>query len=77
MTLSLLCVLRGILMIGSEKASVGMVAEVPFTLVLCYFILGETMTPVQLIGVAAIIVAVVLLQKESGPAEDKAGVPKE
>ena len=75
--LSLLCVLRGILMIGSEKASVGMVAEVPFTLVLCYFSLGETMTPVQLIGVAAIIVAVVLLQKESGPAEDKAGAPKE
>ena len=69
--LSLLCVLRGILMIGSEKASVGMVAEVPFTLILCYFLLGETMSIVQLLGVAAIIVAVILLQKESGPAEKK------
>ena len=40
-----------------------MIAEVPFTLILSFLILHERMSPIQLAGVAMIIIAVIMLQK--------------
>jgi len=64
--LSLYLLLRGFLRIGAARATVIMVCEVPFTLLLSYFVLGERMDAFQLMGVAMIIAAVILLQKSPG-----------
>ena len=60
---SLYLVLRGYISIGAPRTSVIMIAEVPFTLILSFLILHERMSPIQLAGVAMIIIAVIMLQK--------------
>ena len=59
----LLLEVRAISIIGSERASVILSMEVPWTLLLAYFTLGETMLPSQLAGVGLVVLSVILLQK--------------
>lgn len=61
--LSIVTETNGVMRIGSEKATVVLALEVPFTLLIAFFTLGETMTPVQLTGVALVIGSVLLLQR--------------
>jgi drug/metabolite transporter (DMT)-like permease len=61
--LSIVTETRGVMRIGSEKATVVLALEVPFTLLIAFFTLGETMTPVQLAGVGLVIGSVLLLQR--------------
>lgn len=61
--LSIVTETRGVMRIGSEKATVVLALEVPFTLLIAFFTLGETMTPVQLTGVGLVIGSVLLLQR--------------
>ena len=60
----LLLEVRAISIIGSERASVILSMEVPWTLLLAYFTLGETMLPSQLAGVGLVVLSVILLQKK-------------
>ena len=55
---------KGIRAIGSNKATIISTAELPFTLLIAFLILGETLIPIQIIGVFLIIVAVLALQNE-------------
>ncbi len=54
---------NGVMRIGAEKASVVLSLEVPFTLLVAFFTLQETMTPIQLAGVGLVIGSVLLLQR--------------
>ena len=56
---------RGVMHIGAEKATVILALEVPFTLLISYLTLHETMTGIQLPGVALVICSVLLLQREN------------
>lgn len=56
---------RGVMHIGAEKATVILALEVPFTLLISYLTLHETMTGIQLTGVALVICSVLLLQREN------------
>lgn len=49
-------------MIGSNKATVIATAELPFTIILAFFLLREQMVPVQILGILLIVAAMVLLQ---------------
>ena len=59
-----MCFYEEIKCIGAERASVVSTIETPMTLVVSYFLFHETMLPVQLIGVVAIIASVFLLQQK-------------
>ena len=59
------CFYREMKCIGAERTSVVGSIQTPMTLVICYFVLGETMLPIQLVGVAIVIVAVLILQLKS------------
>ena len=61
--LSIVTETNGVMRIGSEKATVVLALEVPFTLLISFFTLGETMTPIQLAGVGLVIGSVLLLQR--------------
>ncbi|NLF47911.1 MAG: EamA family transporter [Clostridiales bacterium] len=56
---------KGINLIGSEKAGIVAVAELPFTLLVAFVFLGETLTFIQIAGIVLVILAVVVLQKEN------------
>ena len=56
---------KGIGLVGADKASIVATAELPITLVLAYFILGEKMNILQVIGVFFIISSIILLQSEN------------
>jgi len=56
---------KGIGIVGAEKASIVATAELPITVILAYFILGEKMNMVQGIGIFLIIASIILLQNEN------------
>lgn len=56
---------KGIALVGSEKSTIIATSELPITLILAFLVLKETMVPTQVIGVAFIISAVLVLQNET------------
>lgn len=52
----------GIRSIGADKSSVVITAELPFTVILAFFVLGEAMVPLQLLGIVMIVSAILILQ---------------
>lgn len=62
--LPVLLLFKGIQMIGSEKAGIVAVAELPFTLLVAFLFLGETLVLTQIIGIVLVVLAVAVLQKE-------------
>lgn len=48
--------------IGADKSSIISAIELPFTLVVAFLVLGETLSAVQLIGMSFIIFSIVLLR---------------
>jgi len=70
--LSYLLMLKGITIIGASKASIISTAEIPFTFILAMFILGETVTLLQVIGALLIVMSIVFLDiQEKTPAPVK------
>jgi len=64
--LPVLLIYRGIAWIGADKASIVSCSELPLTIILAYFALGEQMNMLQLVGVALVIAAVLLLHRSDG-----------
>ena len=62
---------KGIKYIGADKASIVASSELPMTIILAYFFLSEKMSIIQLLGVAAIVGSVVLLEKADRMAYNK------
>lgn len=56
---------KGIALVGADKASIVATAELPITVLLAYFILGERLNLVQGAGIVFIIVSIILLQNEN------------
>ena len=48
----------GIRLIGGTKTSITYMLETPVTVILAYFVFGDTLTPIQLFGAACIVTAV-------------------
>lgn len=48
--------------IGADKSSIISAIELPFTLVVAFVVLGETLTPIQLVGMSFIVISIVLLR---------------
>lgn len=65
-------VLKGIQLIGSNKASVVSTFELPATLMLAYFVLAEQILPVQLAGSALILSGIFLVKLQASPSPTKA-----
>lgn len=57
------CFFKALQHIGSEKVSVVSSIELPFTLIMAFLILGEQMKPIQLLGVAMIVAATIMLHQ--------------
>lgn len=55
---------KGINIVGADKASIISTSELPITILMSYFILGETMGAVQLIGIQLITCSIILLKYE-------------
>ena len=55
---------KGIKRVGADKASIVATAELPITIVLSLFVLGERMGPVQLAGILLIMCSIIILQYE-------------
>ena len=63
---------KGVILIGSERATVVGTLELPITVLLAYLFLSEVMVPMQLLGVVLVVSAVAALSVEgskSGPLE--------
>jgi drug/metabolite transporter (DMT)-like permease len=63
---------KGVILIGSERATVVGTLELPITVLLAYLFLSEIMVPMQLLGVVLVVSAVAALSVEgskSGPLE--------
>jgi drug/metabolite transporter (DMT)-like permease len=56
---------KGIGIVGADKASIIATAELPITVLLAFFILGEKMSLIQVIGIFLIIASIMLLQNEN------------
>ena len=56
---------KGIGIVGADKASIVATAELPITVLLAYFILGEKMDFIQVTGIFFIIASIILLQNEN------------
>ncbi len=52
--------LKGVKLIGASTGSIISMSEIPFSLVMAFLILGEVVTPLQILGTALIAVATVL-----------------
>ena len=52
----------GIRAIGSNRATIIATAELPFTLILAFFFLHETMSGIQILGILMIIASILILQ---------------
>lgn len=68
---------KGVILIGSERATVVGTLELPITVLLAYLFLSEVMVPMQLLGVALVVSAVAALSFEgskNGPLERVKGV---
>lgn len=66
---ALFMIVKGTQAIGSEKSSVVLSMEVPFTLLVAFVVLGETMRPIQLVGTAFVVGAAILLQQQGEKGE--------
>lgn len=55
---------KGIKLVGADKASIAATSELPITILLSFFVLGERMGLVQLGGIILIICSVIILQYE-------------
>jgi drug/metabolite transporter (DMT)-like permease len=63
---------KGVILIGSERATVIGALELPLTVLMAYLFLSEVMVPIQLLGIFLVVAAVVALSIEgskSGPLE--------
>lgn len=58
--LSVVLLLKGVKLIGASVASLVSISEIPFSLVLAFLILGEVVTPLQILGTMLIIVATIV-----------------
>jgi drug/metabolite transporter (DMT)-like permease len=56
---------KGIGIVGADKASIIATAELPITIILAFFILGEHMNVLQVTGIFFIIASIILLQNEN------------
>lgn len=54
----------GINMVGADKASIVATSELPITILMSFFVLGERMGPVQLAGILLIMCSIAILQYE-------------
>jgi drug/metabolite transporter (DMT)-like permease len=55
---------KGINRVGADKASIAATSELPITILMSFFVLGERMGPVQLAGILLIMCSIVILQYE-------------
>jgi len=55
---------KGIKLIGADKASIVATSELPITILLSFFVLGERMGLVQLAGILLIMGSIIILQYE-------------
>lgn len=55
---------KGVMLIGSERATVVGTLELPITILLAYLFLSEVMVPMQLLGVVLVVSAVAALSVE-------------
>jgi drug/metabolite transporter (DMT)-like permease len=55
---------KGIILVGSERATVVATLELPLTVLMAYLFLSEVMVPAQLVGVALVVGAVIALSIE-------------
>ncbi len=55
---------KGVMLIGSERATVVGTLELPITVLLAYLFLSEVMLPIQLLGVVLVVSAVAVLSLE-------------
>lgn len=62
--LPLIFLYKGIKLVGADKASIAATSELPITIVMSFFILGERMDTVQLSGIVLIICSIIILQYE-------------
>jgi len=63
---------KGVILIGSERATVIGALELPLTVLMAYLFLSEVMIPIQLLGIVLVVAAVIALSVEgskSGPLE--------
>lgn len=63
---------KGVILIGSERATVVGTLELPLTVLMAYLFLSEVMVPIQLLGIVLVVSAVIALSIEgskSGPLE--------
>ena len=73
--ISTVCFFAAISMIGSIRAALIMNLEPVFTITAGFLILGQTLTPLQLVG-AALVIAAVFTVRLSKPVEPSAARPK-
>ncbi|MGI6584493.1 MAG: EamA family transporter [Gracilibacteraceae bacterium] len=55
---------KGISIIGADRASITATSELPITILLSFFALGEKMELVQLAGMLLIMCSIIMLQYE-------------
>ena len=55
---------KGINMVGADKASIVATSELPITILMSFFVLGERMGLVQLAGILLIVCSIIILQYE-------------
>ncbi|MHB1393101.1 MAG: DMT family transporter [Clostridia bacterium] len=62
--LPVLFLYKGINKVGADKASIVATSELPITILMSFFVLGERMGPVQLGGILLIMCSIIILQYE-------------
>jgi hypothetical protein len=55
---------KGISMVGADKASIVATSELPITILMSFFVLGERMGLIQLAGIILIMCSIIILQYE-------------
>jgi drug/metabolite transporter (DMT)-like permease len=55
---------KGINLLGADKTSIIATSELPITIMMSFFVLGETMELVQLGGVLLVVCSIIILQYE-------------
>jgi drug/metabolite transporter (DMT)-like permease len=60
---------KGVMLIGSERATVIGTLELPITVLLAYLFLSEIMVPMQLLGIGLVVSAVAALSVEGSKSE--------
>jgi drug/metabolite transporter (DMT)-like permease len=55
---------KGVMLVGSERATVIGTLELPITVLMAYLFLSEVMIPIQLLGIVLVVAAVIALSVE-------------